>query len=347
MTITGDQPRPLTREELFALFKTQRAVRAFEELFDLVPDELVILQDNIEAATLEAGAAYAQANEAIAQLTRIADALDRLVQAPMPPLGTMAEQSADNITVTSGTAFLRSIAMAPWGQKSLIVQINGGGIPQFQTIGTTANTTSWGACRFSNNEFGSYIYFCKSRSATVGGMTVVQDNDMLGSIVWNPSDGSSFNTGSARMWVQVDDPTPSLGSVGASWNLELMNKSGVAQLAYMIGSELTHDFNIGDNEEFAWRIKINGAEVYMQIDTRNGAERMLFGDAAINPEFIFQGTKTLTHGSTTLLATTVALADAAGANAGTLNNAPTAGDPAKWVTINDNGTILAFPAWAV
>lgn len=345
MTITNDQPRPLTREELFSLFKTQRAVRAFEELFNLVPDELVILQDNIEAATLEAGAAYSQANEALAQLTRIADALDRLMQAPLPPQGTMAEQSADNITVTSGTAFLRSVAVAPWGQKSLIQQINNGGIPQLQTIGTSANTTSWGACRFSNNEFGAYIYFCKSRSATINGNTVVQDNDTLGSIIWNPNDGSNFNTGSARMWVQVDDPSPSTGSVGASWHLELMNKSGIAQIAYTIGSELTYDFNIGDNEEFAWVIEINGAEIYMQIDTRNGAERMLFGDATINPDYIFQGTKTLTHGSTTLLATTAALANGAGASAGTLTNAPAAGDPSKWLAINDNGTVRYVPAW--
>lgn len=35
----------------------------------------------------------------------------------------------------------------------------------------------------------------------------------------------------------------------------------------------------------------------------------------------------------------------AAANAGTLLNAPTAGDPTKWIPINDNGTIRNIPAW--
>lgn len=39
--------------------------------------------------------------------------------------------------------------------------------------------------------------------------------------------------------------------------------------------------------------------------------------------------------------------DAAGAEAGTIANAPSAGDPAKWLYFMDNGTRLAIPAWAV
>lgn len=38
--------------------------------------------------------------------------------------------------------------------------------------------------------------------------------------------------------------------------------------------------------------------------------------------------------------------DHAAAQAGTLTNSPTAGNPAKWIGINDNGTALAIPAWA-
>lgn len=35
----------------------------------------------------------------------------------------------------------------------------------------------------------------------------------------------------------------------------------------------------------------------------------------------------------------------AAAQVGTLNNAPTAGNPAKWVAINDNGTLRKIPTW--
>ena len=35
----------------------------------------------------------------------------------------------------------------------------------------------------------------------------------------------------------------------------------------------------------------------------------------------------------------------AGASVGTLTNAPSAGDPTKWITINDNGTLRRIPTW--
>ena len=53
----------------------------------------------------------------------------------------------------------------------------------------------------------------------------------------------------------------------------------------------------------------------------------------------------LTLGSTTLLATNVGLTNGAASNAGTLTNAPAAGNPTKWIPINDNGTTRYIPAW--
>lgn len=53
----------------------------------------------------------------------------------------------------------------------------------------------------------------------------------------------------------------------------------------------------------------------------------------------------ITLGSTTLLTTSVSLTDGAAASAGTLLNAPVAGNPTKWIPINDNGTTRYIPAW--
>jgi len=53
----------------------------------------------------------------------------------------------------------------------------------------------------------------------------------------------------------------------------------------------------------------------------------------------------ITHASTTLLTTSVALTNGAAAAAGTLLNAPAAGNPTKWIPINDNGTTRYIPAW--
>jgi hypothetical protein len=46
-----------------------------------------------------------------------------------------------------------------------------------------------------------------------------------------------------------------------------------------------------------------------------------------------------------LVNTTTAMTDGAGVGAGTLLNAPAAGNPTKWIPVDDNGTIRYFPAW--
>lgn len=49
--------------------------------------------------------------------------------------------------------------------------------------------------------------------------------------------------------------------------------------------------------------------------------------------------------ATALIKSSTALNNGAGAAAGTLLNAPAAGNPTKWVPINDNGTTRYIPAW--
>lgn len=53
----------------------------------------------------------------------------------------------------------------------------------------------------------------------------------------------------------------------------------------------------------------------------------------------------ITTGNVILHTTTVNLTNGAGAAAGTIANAPTAGDPSKWIPINDNGTTRYIPTW--
>jgi hypothetical protein len=50
-------------------------------------------------------------------------------------------------------------------------------------------------------------------------------------------------------------------------------------------------------------------------------------------------------GGASFLRTNTALTNYAAAAAGTLNNAPAAGNPSKWIAINDNGTIRKIPTW--
>lgn len=62
-------------------------------------------------------------------------------------------------------------------------------------------------------------------------------------------------------------------------------------------------------------------------------------DAYINRD-LFRG-----GGAQAIVRTTAAITSGAGAGAGTLTNAPSAGNPTCWIPINDNGTTRYIPAW--
>lgn len=285
---------------------------------------------------------------AISKLLQLVGDLDLVALAPPPPQGTMAEQSADNIQVFGGTGFVRSWSIIPSAQTLAFFSNIAFSTPALQVPGTTTDTSTAAVLRYSNNAFGPTIVLGKSRNGFSGVPNIVQNGDDLGSIVWCASDASNLNTMSAVMFVTVDDATPATNLVGGRWSLELNDGSAGFNLAYSIGPDLEHDSRIKANIADAYRVGTGVFGVgddYILVDTTTGAEQLVFGNASTNPKYVFAGTKTLTHGSTTLLATTAALADGAAANAGTLTNAPAAGDPTKWVPIDDNGTIRYVPAW--
>lgn len=54
---------------------------------------------------------------------------------------------------------------------------------------------------------------------------------------------------------------------------------------------------------------------------------------------------TLTISDTKIMKSNTTFGDGAAAAAGTLLNAPAAGNPTKWIPIDDNGTTRYIPAW--
>ena len=60
---------------------------------------------------------------------------------------------------------------------------------------------------------------------------------------------------------------------------------------------------------------------------------------------ILQVGGSLSINSATMIRTYTAFTNGAGAGVGTLTNAPAAGNPTKWIPINDNGTTRYIPAW--
>ena len=72
----------LTRDQLAQFLTDQQQIRQFELLFS-VADQAQYIPDEVNEAKLEAGSAQATANDALAQLTRIANAVELLAAAPV------------------------------------------------------------------------------------------------------------------------------------------------------------------------------------------------------------------------------------------------------------------------
>lgn len=78
----ASDPRPLTRDELAKFLPTQRAIRAFEKLFELVPGDFETLAILVQEVSVEAGSADARAQQALDSISRLADAVELLALAP-------------------------------------------------------------------------------------------------------------------------------------------------------------------------------------------------------------------------------------------------------------------------
>ena len=75
-------PNKITRNELAQFLPSQRAIRAFEQLFDLVPSSIDVNTVLIEEAAINAQNADSRAQEAVSAIVRLADAVELLALAP-------------------------------------------------------------------------------------------------------------------------------------------------------------------------------------------------------------------------------------------------------------------------
>ena len=75
-------PLKLTRNELAKFLPSQRAIRAFEQLFDVIPSELNATNATLVEVSTAAGSAEASAQQAIGAIDRLAQAVELLALAP-------------------------------------------------------------------------------------------------------------------------------------------------------------------------------------------------------------------------------------------------------------------------
>ncbi len=78
--------------------------------------------------------------------------------------------------------------------------------------------------------------------------------------------------------------------------------------------------------------------------TLSGITSLIIG-ADIGTSYALRVNGKIIAASDELMRTTTSIIDGAGASAGTISNAPSAGNPTKWLKVNDNGTVRYVPAW--
>ena len=81
-----------------------------------------------------------------------------------------------------------------------------------QVAGTSYDSSTIALRREQNNANPPGIVFAKSRSGTLGGNTIVQDNDQIGSLIFTAADGNDLTTVGAQIKVEVDG-TPASNNI--------------------------------------------------------------------------------------------------------------------------------------
>ena len=100
-----------------------------------------------------------------------------------------------------GRVLIGGQTTVPMGGTNFAVQLQG------SDFATTSNVIQ----RYGDSSAGGMFAFAKSRNATIGSQTIVQDNDQLGKIRWYGSNGSNFTYYAAEIAADVDG-APSSGA---------------------------------------------------------------------------------------------------------------------------------------
>lgn len=139
--------------------------------------------------------------------------------------------------------------------------------PEFQFMGTGSADTSMGIASFRASASGPVLQFAKSRAASVGSYTIVNDGDTLGTINFVGSDGTNFDDG-VRLHAFVDG-TPGVNDIpgellistatgGTMGNRWFVKASGTlepgADATYDIGTTTVgiNDLHLGTAGEINW-----------------------------------------------------------------------------------------------
>ena len=116
--------------------------------------------------------------------------------------GTSALTSESNLTFDGNDLFIANGGGMVIGHTSQLSPV--GYPPELQVLGTGDADTQLALVRYSNSGSGTQFSMTKSRNASIGGSTIVQDDDQVGIISWNADDGTTTDSRVAAIEGYID-----------------------------------------------------------------------------------------------------------------------------------------------
>jgi len=370
----------LSRNQLAAFLKDHESVKQFERLFSIAND---IGPNGLNEVQVEAGTANSKADEALAALQRIADALEMLSTAPAI--------ERNNSLVTDYIDFdkfapspVASVGRMRWNDQDGTVDIGlkGGNVTlqigQEQLIHVVNKTgadlleANYQCVRISgaqgqrpkvdlaqaNNDANS--------GDTIGLVTETIANNLEGFVTTSGIVRNINTTGSlqSETWADGDVLYLSGTTAGSVTNIKPSAPIHTVIVGFVIHAHVTqgkifvkvdNGYEIDELHNvlvtpavLAGSLLIYDATTAVWKNARLTAGSNIAitnADGSITVATAAAITSALTNNTGRLIDSSTTLSNGAAAAAGTLTNAPTVGNPTKWLAINDNGTTRYIPAW--
>lgn len=321
------------------------AIRQIEKLFSTAVSQ----ETGIDEVAVIAGTADSKAGQALAELQRIADALEAIASAPVAQHNNSLV--TDYIDLPESGPHITRERRVQWNadDSTLDVGLYNGVVLQVgqelhyyakNTSGTTIND-------------GSPVVV----SGTIGASGKLTIDPALGDGSINPR----YFIGAATQ----DIANNAFGYVTAFGLIRGIDTSAWSDgdLLYVSDTVVGEWVNVMPTAP-AWQqpqaivvhAAVNGS-IFMRATPDHSLDE-LRGVSITTPAsgqllayngslWVNTGTVTadLTNNTGRLIDSSVNLTNGAGANVGTLTNSPATGDPTKWIPIDDNGTTRYIPAW--
>lgn len=344
----------LPRDILKQFLPNHQAIRAFEQVLEQISGTL---PTTIEEANNNAGIAIAAANAALSAFNDLAREVMTLTNAPLPLPTPGDDDAAPRFGMTPEYSDI-VMRYEPMGQDDVaprdelgtmssqnsdFVEISGGNIDG-TAIGLSAKSTGDFTTISATGQITSTLAagtapFVVASDTVVANLNV---SKLLGK-TWAIPDPIGATTPS----------TVAATTITATTSVKI----GAATLSAVFEAVGGRSYFASNSSEYAIGVfysasrETGGQAGYMGAtdsatpsivwSNSSGTRGMELTDAGA---LILRNRITVTGGAT-IITTSSALTNGAGAGAGTITNAPAAGNPTKWIGINDNGTTRYIPAW--